>query len=583
MRRTFCLAAFVTLLLPTAAIAQGPCVGPWLSPHTFAALPQDAREVELKRLADGLSQGCLEALNGLGYLTSALPKDYPDALRWFRVLVSVTETQYRQVNTQSALLQQFLQKVQELHAALQGSVEESEALRTGMATLRTDLANSVARRDLLVAELRVAKDALEKARIEITAIVEDRARVTAKFDELDARYAQQGRELEAAKNNYASATSLLNAKLSELEAMSRQIAVLRANEQSASQRVGELRAEAQELQRKLFEQSEAVRKLEGLVVAAALELQEERKKGSESAARQNEAAVSMKEEMAEAQRVGERAKEEAAARQARIDRLQVDLDLAVEGLRKMEISFVEMRRARDTLDRDLQQARVKEAALDSSIDKTRGENQELQVLVASLKTEIALVRGAAANLSAELEAEKKLRGQAEEKLALETERFADANSKMTRLKPFVSDFLRSLADILGGYEGVGIQGDRFIIQSEILFASGSFELSPEGQQRVESAAHVISAIGSKIPHDLPWVVQITGHTDRQPVRSSGRLQDNWELSTRRALTVLRMLEKNGVPAVNMVAAGHGEHRPVATGSAPGDFARNRRIEIKLTN
>lgn len=583
MRRSFCLAAFVALLLPTAAIAQGPCVGPWLSPHIFAALPQDAREAELKRLADGLSQGCLEALNGLGYLTSALPKDYPDALRWFRVLVSVTETQYRQVNTQSALLQQFLQKVQELHAGLQGSIEESEVLRTGMATLRTDLANSVARRDLLVAELRVAKDALEKARIEITAIVEDRARVTAKSDELDARYAQQGRELESAKNNYASATSLLNAKLSELEAMNRQIAVLRTNEQSAGQRVGELRAEAQELQRKLFEHSEAIRKLEGLVVAAALELQEERKKGSESAARQNEAAVSMKEEIAEAQRVAERAKDEAAARQARIERLQVDLDLAVEGLRKMEMSFVEMRRARDTLDLDLQQARVKEAALDSSIDKMRGENHELQTLAASLKTEIALVRGAAANLSAELEAEKKLRGQAQEKLARETERFEDANSKMTRLKPFISEFLRSLADILGGYEGVGIQGDRFIIQSEILFASGSFELSPEGQQRVASAAHVIGAIGSKIPHDLPWVVQITGHTDRQPVRASGRLQDNWELSTRRALTVLRMLEKNGVPAVNMAAAGHGEHRPVATGSSPGDFARNRRIEIKLTN
>jgi chemotaxis protein MotB len=583
MRGSFWFGAVVAVVLPTAAIAQGPCMGPWLSPQTFAAQPHDAREAELKRLADGLSQGCLEAFNGLGYLTSALPRDYPDALRWFRVLVSVTETQYRQVNTQSALLQQFLQKVEELHAGLQSSIEQGEALRTGMATLRTDLANAVARRDLLDAEFRVSKDALEKARIEIVAIAQDRASVAAKLGELDARYALQGRELESAKHNYASATSLLNAKLSELEAVKRQIAELRTHEQSADQRVGELRAQSEDLQRKIFGQAEAVRKLESLVVAAVLELQEERKKSSEMAVRHNEAAVSMKEETAEAQRAAERAKDEVTVRQARIERLQVDLDAAVKALHGLEMALGEMRRGRDTLDMDLQKARVTEASLEASIDKMAGERREWQALKASLDTQLAAARASAANFSAELEAEKKLRVQADEKLAQETERSEDTNSKMRRLKPFISEFLISLKDILGGHEGVSIQADRFILQSEILFASGSFELSPEGQQRVESAAHVISAIGSKIPQDLPWVVQITGHTDRQPVRPSARLQDNWELSTRRALTVLRMLEKNGVPAVNLVAAGHGEHRPVATGSSPEEFARNRRIELKLTN
>lgn len=583
MRGLLLYGAFVAMALPTAAIAQGPCMGPWLSPQIFAALPQDAREVELKRLADGLSQGCLEAFNGLGYLTSALPKDYPDALRWFRVLVSVTETQFRQVNTQSALLQQFLQKVEELHAALQGSIEQNEALRTGLANLRTDLATAVARRDLMDAELRVSKDALDKARIEIATIAQDRARVAEKLAELDSKYGHQARELDNARQNYSSATSLLNAKLSELEVANRQIADLQTNEQSAGLRLGDLRAQAEDFQRKISDQADAIRKLEGLVVASALQLQEERKKFSEMAARHTQALSSIQKDAADAQRAAEWAKDEALVRQTRIDRLQIDLDVAVKTLQEMEASFGEMRRASGMLNLDLERARATGASLEANIAKMMGERREWESLKASLEAQLAAAREATENLSRDLSAEKMLRVQAQEQLARETARSEDANSKMTRLKPFISEFLISLRDLLGGQEGVSIQADRFIIQSEILFASGSFDLSPEGQKRVESAAHAISALGAKIPHDLPWVVQITGHTDRQPVRPSARLQDNWELSTRRALTVLRMLEKNGVPAVNMVAAGHGEHRPVATGSSPEEFARNRRIELKLTN
>ena len=76
-----------------------------------------------------------------------------------------------------------------------------------------------------------------------------------------------------------------------------------------------------------------------------------------------------------------------------------------------------------------------------------------------------------------------------------------------------------------------------------------------------------------------WLLRVDGHTDKQ--RYHGRLGTNWELSSARAIAVVKFLIDQGIPPNRLVAAGFAEFRPLADGDSPDDLRRNRRIELKL--
>jgi chemotaxis protein MotB len=75
---------------------------------------------------------------------------------------------------------------------------------------------------------------------------------------------------------------------------------------------------------------------------------------------------------------------------------------------------------------------------------------------------------------------------------------------------------------------------------------------------------------------------VDGHTDRRPIQTE-QFPSNWELSTARAVSVVRFLANQGIPQQRMAATGFGEFHPVETAITPEAFQRNRRIEIKLTD
>ena len=81
---------------------------------------------------------------------------------------------------------------------------------------------------------------------------------------------------------------------------------------------------------------------------------------------------------------------------------------------------------------------------------------------------------------------------------------------------------------------------------------------------------------------LSNVLRVDGHTDDIPLSGRGRYADNWELSTARAASVVRFLTEQGVPAERLVAAGFGEFQPLVDAQTAEARARNRRIELKLT-
>lgn len=113
---------------------------------------------------------------------------------------------------------------------------------------------------------------------------------------------------------------------------------------------------------------------------------------------------------------------------------------------------------------------------------------------------------------------------------------------------------------------------------KVLFDSGQAEVSPRGEE-------VLTRLGAILKDVEDRQIQISGHTDDSPItlpELKAKFATNWELSTARAVNVVRFLvEKTEVKPGHLLAAGHGQYKPVTTNSTPKGRAANRRIEILL--
>ena len=154
-------------------------------------------------------------------------------------------------------------------------------------------------------------------------------------------------------------------------------------------------------------------------------------------------------------------------------------------------------------------------------------------------------------------------------------------NRVQELQRFRSEFFGRLRDVLKGRDDVEIVGDRFVFQSEVLFAQGQAKIGSEGQDELAKLALALADIAKKIPDDIKWVLQVDGHTDDVPIRA-GRYADNWDLSTERALSVVRFLNQQGLPANRLAAAGYGEYQPLDPDDSDDARRKNRRIELKIT-
>jgi chemotaxis protein MotB len=154
-------------------------------------------------------------------------------------------------------------------------------------------------------------------------------------------------------------------------------------------------------------------------------------------------------------------------------------------------------------------------------------------------------------------------------------------NKVEELARYRSEFFGRLRDILGNRPGIRIAGDRFVFQSEVLFAAGSAELSPDAKKALDPVIAALKQLTAEIPPDIGWILRIDGHTDRQPIHTA-QFPSNWELSDARALSVVRYAIANGVPADRLAAAGFGDTQPLDLADTPEANSRNRRIELRLT-
>ncbi|MEX0695553.1 MAG: peptidoglycan -binding protein [Rhodospirillales bacterium] len=154
-------------------------------------------------------------------------------------------------------------------------------------------------------------------------------------------------------------------------------------------------------------------------------------------------------------------------------------------------------------------------------------------------------------------------------------------TKVQELSRYRSEFFGRLRQVIGNREDVRIVGDRFVLQSELLFAKGSAEIGEGGQRELAKLATTLLEIAVTMPGDIDWILSIDGHTDNDPI-ATAKFPSNWELSTARALSVVHQLIKEGIPAKRLAATGYGEYYPITPGKNEIDKAKNRRIEFKFT-
>ena len=153
--------------------------------------------------------------------------------------------------------------------------------------------------------------------------------------------------------------------------------------------------------------------------------------------------------------------------------------------------------------------------------------------------------------------------------------------KVKELADYRSEFFGRLKQILGERSDIRVQGDRFVFQSEVLFPVNSAELSEQARVDLSVLAEALKEIMSEIPDDIDWVLRVDGHSDKRPI-SSPQFPSNLHLSAARAIAVVRFLAAMGVPANRLAATGFGDQRPIDPGDSDEAYARNRRIEFKLT-
>ena len=155
-------------------------------------------------------------------------------------------------------------------------------------------------------------------------------------------------------------------------------------------------------------------------------------------------------------------------------------------------------------------------------------------------------------------------------------------AKVEELQRYRSDFFGKLRDVLAGRPGIQVVGDRFVFQSEVLFPAGNAELTPAGQDQIVRLGATIREIAETIPPGVNWLMRVDGHADRRPT-GGGAFASNWELSAARAITVVKLLIEQGVAPERLAATGFGDNQPLDDRDAPDAYAKNRRIELRLTD
>jgi chemotaxis protein MotB len=222
------------------------------------------------------------------------------------------------------------------------------------------------------------------------------------------------------------------------------------------------------------------------------------------------------------------------------------------------------------------------AAAEEALAKQKQISSDALAEVAALNQQIAALRDQLSQIAAALDASKaKVKQQQAQIVDLGKRLNLALANKVQELTRYRSEFFGRLRQILGNRPDIRIVGDRFVFQSEVLFAPGSAELTDQAKQELDQVFTALKEIAAQIPPNLKWILQVDGFTDRRPIHTA-QFPSNWELSAARAISVVRFAIAAGIPPQRLAAQGFGDKQPIAPGDTPEAYRLNRRIELKLT-
>ena len=263
------------------------------------------------------------------------------------------------------------------------------------------------------------------------------------------------------------------------------------------------------------------------------------------------------------------AQDEAKTRREEAARLTTDIEALQRLKAELEAEAARLASALDTTERGLKEHQEMSAAAIAQVEL--------------LNRQLAAVREQLEQLNAALDAAKVAAKDKDLKIdELGRELNLALAARVKELARYRSEFFGRLQAVLGERKDVQVVGDRFVFSSEVLFPSASDEVSADGMVQLGRLAETLKTLSADMPKDLPWVLQVDGHTDRRPI-ATPRVPSNWELSTARALAIVKFLHGQGIPPERLAATGYGEFHPLDARSTEEAYARNRRIELKLTS
>ena len=496
-------------------------------------------------------------------------------------------------------LERLSRQVSELAELLSLERKANADLRLDVAQLSTELQSSTAARDDLTAQVSLLAAERDDRNARLATVLSERDALELRLTEATDRARAAAARAEALRAALAEAESTIVAdketielKLAELASLRQDIAALREVRGELEAQVSQLAAlldESREQVASLEEESSGLRERYQVVVVtlgdAETALEELRAKLAE----RDEVAADLSERnrvlvvrldevgaaldksrtegtqlLAEYTALRDRAK----ALEARLSDQAERTALAQKEIAEREIRLNELRLALQQSDDEL----TKQRELST---RARSQVEILNQQVAALRRQLARIAKALELAEAEAEEQKTVIVNLGRRLNLALA------GKVEELQRYRSEFFGRLREVLGNRPGIRIEGDRFVFQSEVLFASGSAVLEEEGQIQMAHLARTLIDIAKDIPDEINWIMRVDGHTDRVPI-ATAQFPSNWELSTARAISVVRFLTDQGVAPERLAATGFGEFQPLDPRDDEIAFRRNRRIELKLT-
>lgn len=477
------------------------------------------------------------------------------------------------------------QQVNELAELLSLERQANADLRLNVAQLSASLQESTAARDELVLKLDALKRRAEEAE---RALAEAEKTISADRETIRARLA----EIESLKRDITALRDLRRELEGEIalmaaaiEAGKKEVAKLTQSLDESQSRTAELGGELESSRAEIARLLALVAKEKGAreKLAQALKESETRSKDLSQTLESSKARV------AELLALLETTKAEKEALAKERDEQSRELGALRDRTKELEARLADEQERTLLAQKDLKKREVRLAELQALYLQTEDRLEEERKAGAKARSRVELLNQQIAALRQQLARIEEMLGAAEAKDRENQAVIKDLGrrlnralaSKVEELSRYRSEFFGRLREVLGKRRDIMIVGDRFVFQSEVLFASGSASLGEEGRAQLAKLARTLMEIAREIPDDLNWILRVDGHTDKVPI-STPHFPSNWELSTARAISVTKFLIEQGVPPYRLAATGFGEFQPLDDRDDEIAYRRNRRIELKLT-